>query len=937
MDAEISNGFDVFKWVQKNEPKYQTEKFQPIAQESEAEDNFPYLFGFDGLFLKSNFIELNNEVMSGLINASLSLKVMQVLSDAPAAAAAPPAKGKGAAPAAPAAPSEEALIDIKIPFATLMKTKGSNLSFTQAVSQYSAPDVIVNSIHASVNPDNTTLSFRFFADNNLAEYVLGCKVIWWESATLHNPPHTWALHAADVIDPKAKVPPTAAELRTKYLANIATHLQNQSKIAAFTLTAGGTSSNAPAPTDEGEEDTAGTAALVQQLFPALSFPHGTISFNAEEAAAIPPEEDIRVRGDLWSLSWHQSSFVFLHRSQARRLAEAISADPSHAFVPLTMKKIPTPESVQAEGGELFATAIVDISSIATAPGEVHFDIDVQLQGDMMEEQRTACSLALACSAPLVEKSPLASMVPPKSNEKQAYQKQDIPHPTGKSANRDIMQELRDEIASTIERIAQEYVSIYPTATSSAVGSVAGNNGLQNNSLASNTYDDMGGQNGGAGGNQIVTLEEKKNKFITFLTSNGIFHELQEKLRPKLLLLIQTRYGDRGRALGKSELMRDIDTQPSSSSGSNAAQINLQAVLSELYVMIMKECNIVLNSMFTSTVIQKDISEIDNPACINDEKESHDQVFQRLLRQARDAEADNRYDLANTYHIERLTMLDQISSMGCIVANVHSAYLQYGEFLLRRAANVIYAAISVTENDRDEYDALLRKAREALAIAYKNNATNDWNTSLLYAVVLIECDQQELAEEILHVNLSSQLQSSNHNSQYALTDFENDFSGYESDKLCPINPRSYAVLASLFAMQSKGLQCRKALLLANRSFEEGKFGEVASHGKPRRTLVLILSETVLYLVKFGQYKVANACLNLAMECENSCTEKAQARNKPAITPPHIKYLLKRAQAEISWGIGSNISDNEGKYLSLMIASATSFIFLLFSSHSLKVRQ
>jgi hypothetical protein len=315
-------------------------------------------------------------------------------------------------------------------------------------------------------------------------------------------------------------------------------------------------------------------------------------------------------------------------------------------------------------------------------------------------------------------------------------------------------------------------------------------------------------------------------------------------------------------------------------------------------------------MFTSTVIQKDISELDNPACINDEKETKDQVFQRLLRQANDAEADGRYDLANTYHIERLQMLDQVSSMGCIVANVHSAYLQYGEFLLRRAANVIYvAAMTVNESDREEYDTLLRKAREALAIAYKNNTT-DWNTSLLYATVLIECDQQELAEEILHTNLASQLQSGNNN-EYGLSDFDNDFSGYESDKLCPVNPRSYAVLASLFAMQSKGLHCRKALLLANRSFEEGKFGEIASHGKPRRTLVLVLSETVLYLAKFGQFKVANACLNLAMECENSCTEKAQARNKPAVTPPHIKYLLKRAQAEISWGLGPTVSPNEGK--------------------------
>jgi hypothetical protein len=64
-------------------------------------------------------------------------------------------------------------------------------------------------------------------------------------------------------------------------------------------------------------------------------------------------------------------------------------------------------------------------------------------------------------------------------------------------------------------------------------------------------------------------------------------------------------------------------------------------------------------------------------------------------------------------------------------------------------------------------------------------------------------------------------------------------------------------------------------------------------------VLVLAETAQYLIKFGQFHLAHACVRLAKDCERAGTEKAQARNKPAITPPYIKYMLKRAEAESTW--------------------------------------
>lgn len=83
-------------------------------------------------------------------------------------------------------------------------------------------------------------------DNGLTEYVLGCRILRWEwlELTLHheispttiilinsNPyfyrgslrnadPTVWGLKSPDAVDPKAKIQPTAADLRAKYIENM---------------------------------------------------------------------------------------------------------------------------------------------------------------------------------------------------------------------------------------------------------------------------------------------------------------------------------------------------------------------------------------------------------------------------------------------------------------------------------------------------------------------------------------------------------------------------------------------------------------------------------------------------------------------------------------------------------------------------------------------
>jgi Flp pilus assembly protein TadD len=71
--------------------------------------------------------------------------------------------------------------------------------------------------------------------------------------------------------------------------------------------------------------------------------------------------------------------------------------------------------------------------------------------------------------------------------------------------------------------------------------------------------------------------------------------------------------------------------------------------------------------------------------------------------------------------------------------------------------------------------------------------------------------------------------------------------------------------------------------------------VSTHGSPRRTIVLTLSETALHLFKHSLVRLGQSCTALAVSSEAAVTAKATARGKPASTVPHVKYLLKRAQS------------------------------------------
>ena len=109
---------------------------------------------------------------------------------------------------------------------------------------------------------------------------------------------------------QAKVPPTAADLRKKYLENIEKMVLAQDKYATYSA----------------EIRAADAAGGGGWALPAIALAPGRVTFDAEAAAAAAEaDENLRENGALWGVVWGPSPLTFLHRAAARALLAAADA------------------------------------------------------------------------------------------------------------------------------------------------------------------------------------------------------------------------------------------------------------------------------------------------------------------------------------------------------------------------------------------------------------------------------------------------------------------------------------------------------------------------------------------------------------------------------------------------------------------------------------
>ena len=386
VDVEIINGPDDLRWVTSGTTMVQSEKMVPFYQApveadpaalaeggvegygsvvvSAGDDStliHKYIVGFAGksgmnnFNLRSTYLTLSGEAVTKFTNATLSVKCV-VVREAPP----PPVETKKGAPPPVQAPTDEVITDITFPLSVLVRAKGSVLAdaalpLDTAAVAAGRPDWQLTATHPHPHMLGThsSISWRVAADNDLAEYLMGCSLVAWQGAVLPAPPAVWAFHCADVVDPKAKVQPTEADQRKKWIENIEKMVAVQGKYATFSAEIvprvgvegeGGLESVGSV----GSGGAGAEGGVADGTLPPISLAPGVIVFDGGKAVAAG-EENLRLRTDLWTVSWGPSPLIFLHRTTVRRLLSQGGSGGGGRYS-LVMRKTPVGEGVAGEDG-----------------------------------------------------------------------------------------------------------------------------------------------------------------------------------------------------------------------------------------------------------------------------------------------------------------------------------------------------------------------------------------------------------------------------------------------------------------------------------------------------------------------------------------------------------------------------------------------------------
>lgn len=658
-----------------------------------------------------------------------------------------------------------------------------------------------------------------------------------------------------------------------------------------------------------------------ELLPVLLLSNGTISFDSVAAAEVSLEEDIRSLPKLWSIEWADSPKLFLTRQQLRKLAQTLgdqNAPLSSISIPVTVVKAPTAEGSAAEGEKLNACSLMDASPLAgrgclsatlsaelagagfVSASDIPSNADGDAEGGVpvpSTPSAASFSVTLSLSSPILS-SPLTAPTDPSTVSSLLPLPPTITSSVDGSVIStpiDPLEDLRKEISAAVKAIAQEYVMMFPHGMVATAGGKAISSGEATVS---------------------VTMADRKAEFLHYLSTNGAYHAFKEGLKPKIQLVVRHLYGPRGQALGRSALMKDVitDSGEASRKGDENSPALLDKVLAELYTVLIKESNAVMNDMFSATIVAKDTlqqelsalaTQAEPSSAIDDENETLLQAHNRLLLLADDAESDGRIRESEEWHLERLLLCSNEKRLGSVPAICHHGHDQIARFYLRQAATVT-AARPRTPESAAIVAGNLNKARQALQSAYAcDPSPQQWPTLMLLGCVLAELGQTDKGIESMKSALTMQATQTSDMPSFG------DFDGYDSDTLCGIpstssdsssstvDPLYYAILAAMMARSNQPVRARKALRLADRCFVVGNHNPpVATHGSPKRTLVLLLAKASTFLSDNAIVSLASSAYTLAIDCETAVTTKAHAKNLSAATPPFIRYCLRLAQSKLN---------------------------------------
>ena len=653
---------------------------------------------------------------------------------------------------------------------------------------------------------------------------------------------------------------------------------------------------------------------------------------------------------------------------------------------MSFKKTPTIEGATIAGTELSLLANLDLPIIQPQPGVSDFPFAVYFgQGKSINstdaaavnaeegpaatitasQEVTAADYFNLFEAVLSFMQPIIPLNPPSTittGTNKVYTPRDVKLI---DRNVDVLEEFRQDIKSIVLTVAQEFTKLKNNSLEQQQGTMIKDN-ENDHSVGS------GGRGGGAypsstpagltvnsnaigvtTGTEIpprTPMDALKIEFMTFLSESGVLHDFKDKLRPRILQIIYDRCGPKGLAWGNSKYNpSNVYTSPEEEEDNNInnnqspfmtpSLAEIGKMLNDIYVILMNESNLVLNSIYESTLIDRHAAELDTKPLINDEVETNEQAFNRLGFQAMNAEADNRFLAAEQYHLERICLAKILTSS--VPSGLHEAYLAYADSYLHYSMSLV--TVSKNKNNKNinpsELNGLWLKGHQILNLAKEVNP-DDVKTLLLLACSHMRLDRPYEAEQALVAVLNAAIRQNCGLGSTMLTALEDvlqftaEGGGVFDVILKYVDPVCYSVMAALLSKKSATatvdpLLIRKAILMATYAYDQYKSIEASSllfksneynqdgvsstPGIPRRTAVLCLAKTSIYLYEYGFSDLGAEALKLAWSCERASNQKAQYKQVPSVTPPTVRVILKRAEFYNQWisssFIGNHVTLNQ----------------------------
>jgi hypothetical protein len=431
-----------------------------------------------------------------------------------------------------------------------------------------------------------SVNFRMSFDNDLAEYVFGSAIFSISNILIKNASIEFSVPCDDVIDPKAKVGPTESELRSKYLENVTKIIKNQNEIEKYHI----------------------SFLSLNGIVPELKINLKEIIFDLESATLVPLNENIRSCKQLWVYSFNDSKKIFVKKSDIRKL---LALNPKDIFISGNLIKQSNPDSdsvtvqfsLDISGTQHEGVTLLDVNSklMKLTNGE-----NEEGDGSNESEGNLECSLKL--NLPFKSRTPKIDLKPIKdvSLTKESSIAYNIKDP-----KLDVKREFEQSIEEIVRMIADEYINQFP-----------------------DDLNDFKGSNE----DKEAKIEERKSYFMYYLSVNGKYHEFKEKIKPRIQRMVREHFDPK--SLGLSGIVPSSDSEE--------IKIEVHKLLGEVFILLIKECNNVLNYIYRDTLTKFEQMEFDNSSGKNkldDEQENVNQKLARLRNVASDCASDMRFSSA----------------------------------------------------------------------------------------------------------------------------------------------------------------------------------------------------------------------------------------------------------------------------------------------------